>query len=166
MGTVGAITTGFLAKQMEPVVNEIFVKHNVEKIKFIIIGILFIFILKGISSYGESVIISYIGRRLIPDFQYKIYNSLIYADLKYVQTNSIGTLVAKSTSDIENMGVIITETTKKLGKDILTLLSLIFVMFYQDYVLASLVFFIFPIAIIPVNTIGKKLYKITKKARE
>ncbi|MCP4923395.1 MAG: ABC transporter ATP-binding protein [bacterium] len=163
---IGAVTTAFLAKQMEPIVNDIFIRHDGVALPWIVLGVLIIFLLKGLSSYGESVAMSYVGQKLVSDGQRKIYSALIQADLAYVHTTPVGQLVARATNDVEVIGKVVTDTVTRLGKDTLTFSALLGVMFYQDWVLACFAFTVFPVAILPVVRIGKRIRKTATGARQ
>jgi ATP-binding cassette, subfamily B, bacterial MsbA len=163
---IGAVTTAFLAKQMEPIVNDIFIRHDAAALPWIVFGVLIVFLLKGLSSYGESVSMAYVGQKLVSDGQRKIYSSLIQADLAYIHATPVGQLVARATNDVDVIGTVVTDTVTRLGKDTLTLIALVGVMFYQDWVLACFAFVVFPVAILPVVRIGRRLRKTATSARQ
>ena len=53
-----------------------------------------------------------------------------------------------------------------IGKDSLTLVFLVGVMFYQDWLLSLIAFFAFPIAIFPIVNLGKRIRAVTLDTQE
>ena len=62
---------------MQPVLDDIFINKN-EKLMLIIPGaVLLIALVKGVASYFQSVLMSFVGYRLVAELQEEMFNSLI-----------------------------------------------------------------------------------------
>jgi len=164
--TVAALTTATLAKMLQPLFDDVFVGHNETMLIQVALFVLGIFILKGISSFGESVSMIYVGQKIIGDIQRRLFDHFIVADLAYFHARSSGELVSRFTNDVNLMRNAVTTTLTGIGKDTLSIFFLIGLMFYQDWLLASLAFFVFPIAIFPIVNIGKKMRKVSLNTQE
>jgi subfamily B ATP-binding cassette protein MsbA len=53
-----------------------------------------------------------------------------------------------------------------LGKDFLSLIGLVGVMFWQDWQLGLIAFVVFPVAVIPIARLGKRMRKVTVNTQE
>jgi len=163
---VVAATTAASAKLMKPIINDIFLGRK-EEMLLPITGLIFlVFFLKGLFTYGESVLMAFVGHRVIADVQKDFFNVLIQADLKFYQKRQTGDLVSRFMNDVGRLNNAVTGTLFSIGKDFLTLIFFIIVMFDEDWQLASVVFFILPIAILPVIIIGRKMRKTSTKVQE
>ncbi|MDP4840077.1 MAG: ABC transporter ATP-binding protein/permease [Alphaproteobacteria bacterium] len=163
---VVAATTAASAKLMKPIINDIFLGRK-EEMLLPITGLIFlVFFLKGLFTYGESVLMAFVGHRVIADVQKDFFNVLIQADLKFYQKRQTGDLVSRFMNDVGRLNNAVTGTLSSIGKDFLTLIFFIIVMFDEDWQLASVVFFILPIAILPVIIIGRKMRKTSTKVQE
>lgn len=163
---VVAATTAASAKLMKPIINDIFLGRK-EEMLLPITGLIFlVFFLKGLFTYGESVLMAFVGHRVIADVQKDFFNVLIQADLKFYQKRQTGDLVSRFMNDIGRLNNAVTGTLSSIGKDLLTLIFFVIVMFDEDWKLASVVFFILPIAILPVVIIGRKMRKTSTKVQE
>ncbi len=161
-----AMTTALLAKMLQPLFDDVFVARNeamLIQVAFIVFGI---FVLKGISSFGESVSMIYVGQKIIGDIQRRLFDHFIKADLAYFHARSSGELVSRVTNDVNLMRNAVTTALTGMGKDTLSLLFLIGLMFYQDWLLASLAFFVFPVAFLPIVKIGQKMRKVSLNTQE
>ncbi len=158
---IAAITTGATAKLMEPIVNDIFLNKQKDLLFPIAFTVFFIFVIKGFSIYGESIAMSYIGQRLITDLQKDLFKTLLYADLSYYHKHPSGELISRCVNDVGIMRQLVHFILTAAGKYILTIIALVGVMFWQDWVLASVSFIVFPLAILPISRIGKRMRKIS-----
>lgn len=163
---IAAMTTAFLAKMLQPLFDEVFVGHNEAMLLQVALFVLVIFILKGISSFGESVSMIYVGQKIIGDIQRRLFDHFIDADLAYFHARSSGEIVSRFTNDVNLMRNAVTTALTGIGKDTLSVFFLIGLMFYQDWLLASLAFFVFPIALFPIVKIGKKMRKVSLNTQE
>lgn len=159
------MATGATAKLMEPIVNDIFLNKQKELLFPIAFTILLVFALKGFAIYGESISMSYLGQRLITDLQKDLFNTLIYADLDYYHKQPSGELISRCVNDVGIMRQLVHFIITAAGKYIFTIIALVSVMFWQDWLLASLSFIIFPIAILPISRIGKRMRKVSSNTQ-
>lgn len=163
---VAALTTAVLAKMLQPLFDDVFVARNEDSLVNVALFVLFIFILKGISSFGEAVSMIYVGQKIIGNMQKRLFDHFVTADLSYFHAHSSGELVSRFTNDVNLMRTAVTTTLTGMGKDMLSLFFLIGLMFYQDWLLASLAFFVFPVALFPIVKIGKKIRKVSLNTQE
>ena len=68
---VVAATTATNAWLMQPVLDDIFIKKNATLLFIIPAAILSIALIKGIASYFQSVLMSFIGYKIVADLQKK-----------------------------------------------------------------------------------------------
>ena len=163
---VAAATTAILAKMLQPLFDDVFMAKDEVMLIQLAVLVFFVFLFKGLSSFGESVSMTYMGQRIIADIQKRLFSHFMDADLAYFHARSSGELVSRFTNDVNLMRNAVTTALTGMGKDTLSLIFLIAVMFYQDWLLASLAFFVFPVAILPVVKIGKRMRKVSNNNQE
>ena len=161
-----AAATAASAWLMKPVINEVFVAKNETLLLPISLAVIFTFAVKGLSNYGQSVSISYVGQRIVTDTQHRLYEHLIEMELGFFQRSSTGSLLSRFTVDINMMRNAVSNALTGIGKDSLTLVFLVGVMFYQDWLLSLIAFFAFPIAIFPIVNLGKRIRAVTLDTQE
>lgn len=158
-----SLTTGVLAWCMEPVIDDVFKNENREMLQILGFGILSVFLIKGFSSYGETITINYIGQSIIAKIQQELFSHLITADLAFHHHHTSSKLVSRCTNDVQTMRNMVTNTLTSLGKDTLTLVCLVGIMFYQDWILASITFFVFPLSFLPIVKLGKRMRRVSDR---
>lgn len=165
MGLVALMSVAS-AKLIEPIINDIFVSRRAEMLVPITLMILAVFLTKGLASYGESVSMAYVGQRIMADVQKKMFARIIMCDLAFFHHTSTGELVSRFTNDIHKLNTAVTNTLTNIGKDSFMLIAFIVFLFYQNWFLASVSFFILPLAILPVARIGKRTRKVSTQVQE
>ncbi len=156
-----AVTTAGMAQIMQPLIDEAFGSKNPD-VLYILAGlILVIFAVRGFASFGEAVLMSFTGFRIVADLQASLYRKLILSDLAYFSSNSPGTLVSRFLNDVGLLRNAVSTTLTGIGRDLLTVTALIGLMFWQDWILATIAFLSFPTAILPITRVGRRMRKVS-----
>jgi subfamily B ATP-binding cassette protein MsbA len=160
MGLAAGGTAG-RAWLMEPVLDRIFVAREGSLLLLIAGGALGLAVVKGFADYGQSVLMTRVGQRVIADVQITLFARLMRADLAYFHANPTGTLISRFTSDAALLRSAAANVLVAIGKDAVTVVFLVGVMFYQDWLLALASFVVFPLAIHPIVGIGRRIRRVT-----
>ncbi|HEX3523121.1 MAG TPA: ABC transporter transmembrane domain-containing protein [Stellaceae bacterium] len=164
MGLAAGSTAG-RAWLMEPVLDRIFVAREGSLLLLIAGGALGLALVKGLADYAEAVLMTRVGQRVIADVQIALFARLMRADLAYFHAHPSGTLISRFTSDAALLRGAAANVLAGIGKDALTVIFLVGVMFYQDWLLALISFFVFPLAIRPIVAIGRRIRRVTASAQ-
>ena len=158
-------TTAINAWMMQPVLDDIFINKDKSLILIIPLAILIIAIIKGISSYIQSILMSFVSYKIVADLQNHMFESLIKCDISFFSKTNSGTLISRFLADVGALSKGVHNVIINIIKDFFTLLFLIGVLFYHDPKLALISLLIFPLAIYPISRIGKRLRKISKNTQ-
>jgi ATP-binding cassette, subfamily B, bacterial MsbA len=158
---VGAGSTALRAWLMQPALDWIFVGRQAAILMVIAGSALVLAIVKGLADYGDAVLMSRVGQRVITDVQAALYARLIRADLAFFNANASGTLISRFTNDVVLLRNAAANVLLAIGKDAVTVLFLMAVMFYQDWLLALVSCFAFPLAIRPIQRIGRRMRRVS-----
>ncbi|WP_417452789.1 ABC transporter ATP-binding protein [Kiloniella sp.] len=159
-------STVMLAKQMEPIINDIFLKRQEDLLLPIALGVIGIFFVKGAATYAQSMLMQHVGLEIIATIQEQLFKKLMRADLAYFHEESPGNLVSRFMNDANMLKGVVSNTLTSIGKDTLTAVGLIGMMFYQDWFLATIAFAAFPTAILPIAKTGKRIRKVSTNTQE
>ena len=156
-----ALSTAALAKLMEPVLDQVFTQRDRSRLLEVALSVLAVFFVKGFATYGQAVLMSRVGLRIVARLQTRVVDHAIRLDLAYFQNTPTGTLVSRVLYDTSMLRGIVANVLTGFGKDLLTLIFLVALMFWQDWKLALLAFFAFPTAIWPILRIGRRTRKVS-----
>ena len=142
---------------MQPVLDEVFLNKNTQLLLLVPFAVMTIAIVKGLASYGESIFMEYSGESIISDVRYRLFSHLMNADLNFFHKNSSGKLISRFTYDVGLLRASVSTALTGIAKDSMTLIFLVALMFYQDWFLAIIAFFVFPAAVLPILYIGRRI---------
>ncbi len=160
MAVVAASTAAF-TQLIKPIIDDIFVNRQQGMLLPVAVAALIVFAAKGGATYAQAVLMSFVGHRIVADMQQRLYERLLGADMAFFHRSSPGDLVARFVNDINLLRNAVSTTLVGFGKDSLTALALIGVMFYEDWLLSLIAFFAFPAAVWPMVHIGRRVRDIS-----
>jgi subfamily B ATP-binding cassette protein MsbA len=161
-----AATTASLAYIIQHIINDIFIEKNKQMLFVISFGVLAIFVIKGASLFGQNYIMQCFGQRIIADMQMCLFRHLLSLDLAQIKGESSGKIISRFTNDINILRASVVILMTGLSRELLTLILLVGLMFYQSVSLAVITFFVFPVAIYPIIRLGKRMRKISNNTQE
>jgi subfamily B ATP-binding cassette protein MsbA len=163
---ISAGCSAIIVKLVQPTIDQIFLTHDRQMLLLIPLMVVTTFAIKGIAEYYQGYLIKFIGQKILTDLQIRMYEHLLFADIEFIQSQSSGRLISRFTNDIAMMRGAVSNLLIGCAKYFLSVLFLIILMFKLEPVLASIVFLAFPIAIYPIQKLGRKIRKISAQSQE
>ncbi len=159
-------TKGLTAWAVKPSLDDIFLKGDKTKLVLLPIGILILFAIQGISRYTQNYLMKHVALKVVMEIRRDLYYHTQSLSLSFFQKIPCGALMSRITNDVKILSSVASDIIPDLLRQIFTLLSLVAVLFYQDWQLAIIAIFILPFVGIMMNSFGKKIKKISKKSLE
>ncbi len=158
---VAAACTATYAWLMQPALDEIFINKDEDKLLLIPIAIIFIALLNGVATFGQTMLMRYIGQRTIADMQLDLFAHLMRADLGTFHDQASGRLISRFTNDIQMMRHSISNVLTGLARESLTMIFLVGVMINASWQLSLIALVAFPLAIFPIARLGRRMRKLS-----
>ena len=129
---------------------------------FLIPGLIILaFFAKGSSLYLAKLLMIKVSESVRRDMQVDMFESLISADTKLIDSKHSGKFITNLTNDIGMITNLVSVAILNIFKDSLTLIGLLYVMFYQNWKLALIAIIMIPLASGAARTLGKRIGKVT-----
>lgn len=160
------LCTAASAYLIKPVLDDIFINKNAMMLKLLPIVVLAVFIIKGLCTWGNAYLMSYVGQSIIADMREQLYNHLQKLSLSYFDRTPTGILISRITNDVNLLQGAVSDTITGLLKDTFGIIGLLFVIFYRDWQLAFCAMIVLPIAFFPIVKFGRMLRKISTKSQQ
>jgi len=159
-------STAAIAWLLDPAIKKIFIEKNQSLILLIPFLIVLTFSVKGIALYlAKSIMIS-VAEEVKKVLQSEMVKSLINADTQLIDQKHSGKFISNLTYDVNHITTLLSTAILNLFKDSLTLIALLFVMFYQNWKLSLIAMIMIPIASIVSQALGKRVKKVVTEAQE
>jgi len=162
---VVGVTTSALAFLVKPALDEIFLKKNSAMLKWIPLAVVGIYLTKGVCSYAQTVLMNFIGQRVVADLRAALYRKIQTQSLAFFTKNPTGLLMSRITNDVGFIQGAVSEAVTSLLKDSFTLICLVFVIFYRDWQLAIIAMLVFPLAVYPIAKFGQRMRQIASRTQ-
>jgi ATP-binding cassette, subfamily B, bacterial MsbA len=143
-----------------------FLKKDMEMLRLLPPVIILLFLLKGIFNYGQAYFMNFVGLRVIADVREKLYNHLQTLSLSFFTKTPTGILISRITNDVNLIQGAVSNTISGVFKDTFTIVGLVAVAFSQSWKLATITFIIYPLGIIPIKELGKRMRKFARKGQQ
>jgi len=157
---VAAGCTAFSAYLIGNVINETYVNRNLPGIMILGGVTAALFALKGVATYGHTVLLSQIGNRIIANNQRAVFAKLLREGLGFFSDRHSTEFIARLTAGAAAATQVINLVVMSIGRDLLSLIGLVTVMVVQDPVLSFFSFFVAPPAFLVLRTMVRRVYKI------
>ncbi|MDE1903774.1 MAG: ATP-binding cassette domain-containing protein [Alphaproteobacteria bacterium] len=146
---------------MQPMLDRVFVAHDAKLLLVIPAAIVVLAFIKGFANYGQTVLMTNVGQRVVGDVQAALFARMMRNDLAFFHANPTGTLISRFTTDAVMLRAAATDILANIGKNAVTALFLGALMFYQDWRLALVAMVVFPLAVRPLISIGKRMRRVS-----
>ena len=161
-----AASTSAIAWLLDPAIKKIFVEKDQSLIFIIPLAIMAAFTVKGIALYLAKVIMIGVAEEIKKMLQSQMIKSLIGADTQLIDQKHSGKFISNLTYDVSHITTLLSTAVLNLFKDSLTLIGLLFVMFFQNWKLSLIAIIMIPLASIAAKTLGKRMGKVVTEAQE
>ena len=160
-----AASTASIAWLLDPAIKRLFIEKN-QTLLFLIPGLIVLaFTSKGFSLYLARVTMIRIGHDVEALVKIDMSKALIKADSDYIDEKHSGKFLSNITYDAGLITDLVSVVILNFFKDSLTLIALLFVMFYQNWNLALIAIVMIPLASFAAKNLGKRMGKITTEAQ-
>ncbi len=160
-----AAATSATAWLLDPAIEKIFINKDQSLILIIPILIIIAFATKGISLYLAKVLMIKTAEEVKKNIQIDMLSSFIKADTEKIEDKHSGNYISNLNFDVNQITGMLSNAVLNLFKDGLTLIGLLFVMFFQNWRLSLIALIMLPIATITAKKLGKRVIKVTTEAQ-
>lgn len=158
-----AAATATLAFLLDPAIEYLFVKKDAGLLYVIPLVVIGVAIIKAAATFGEGNIMATIGQKLAADLQLRLFRTMVYADLARLNTTHSGEFMTNTLNNVTLVQQASVHAIAGFAKDMMSVIFLLAVMYYQDWILALVASAIIPLVILNSRKQGRKTRKATKK---
>ena len=157
MGVAAGATAGS-AYVLGQVINQAYIDKNVPGIAILSGVTVLLLFLKGVATYGHTVILSKISNAILANNQRRLFAKLMSESIGFFSERHSSEFLARLTAGAKSITDVLNMLINAIGRDLLMLISLIGVMVVQDPILS----FIGLVVVPPAMLILRKLVKRVK----
>ena len=161
-----ALCTGATAWLLDPAIDKIFLDKDESMLLLIPIAIILTLLIKRIATFIQIVLLNGVAQNVIADTQIKLFKKIINADLAWLHKVHSAKIISNFLYDVTLLQDSVSSSLANGVKDVLTLICLLGVMYYQDWQLATISIIAFPLVGILTRRLGKRIKKASTESQE
>ena len=157
--------SGAIAWLVKPAMDIIFIEKAVGFLFILPIGVLALFMLRGIFTYLTNYLMSSIGAKVAKSLRQNIYDKILALSLSFYGKTSSGSVISRSLNDVEILNLTMAHTTKDFFVAGSTVIVLAVVAIARKWELALLSFIVLPLIVFGIGKFGVIMKKTSMKTR-
>ncbi|GES46991.1 ATP-binding cassette subfamily B protein [Rhizobium sp. ERR 922] len=159
-----ALSTAYIGYIVKSVIDSAFIARDIVDAWKICFSIFLVFVVRGFAGYFQSVILSKIGNNIIARYQRRLYSHLMTLSVGFFNEARSAQLAARISQNVSGIRDVMNLTITSTARDLLTFISLLCVMVFQDPVLSIAFVVIAPPLFLTLRYISKRLRAATRDA--
>ncbi|MCI1821179.1 MAG: ABC transporter ATP-binding protein/permease [Megasphaera sp.] len=142
---------------IKDVIDKVLANKDVYTLNLIVIGILVLFVLRGVFFFGQSYLMSYVGQKIVIDIREKLYRHLQRLSLSYYDRNKTGIIMSNLTNDVTALQTAIAGNLVSFVQEVVILVGSLVSMVYLNWRLTLLTLIIVPLVLLTIHFFGARL---------
>ena len=163
MVVFGTASAG-LAYLIKPIFDDVL--PNREQLRFVIGTLIGCYLLKGVSSYVSTYLMTGVGQRVVRNVRNQLFSHIVNQSAGFFSSRMTGRLVSRITSDVNQIQLAVSVTVGDLLRESLALIGYGVLLFYIDPGLALLCLTGAPVVVYPLVRLGQRVRLTTRRSQE
>ncbi|MEE9273526.1 MAG: ABC transporter ATP-binding protein [Robiginitomaculum sp.] len=134
-------------------------------VRLVVPAVIGLTVISGLSLFVQTILSNKVALNIVGDLQKSMFRKLQRTDYAKLSANSVGIYVSHFTNDVNLIAQGLLRTMNNLGRDLLTLIFLIGAMFYYNWQLSLIILLVYPLAILPIIKISKRIRGTSHEAQ-
>jgi ATP-binding cassette, subfamily B, bacterial MsbA len=130
------------------------------------IFLLFVFLLRSLSSFVETYFLNYVGERIVVDLRLDLYNHLQNQSLGFFVNRRVGELVSRISSDVTVMRTVLTNNVNTLLQQTFVMFGSVILMFALNVRLTLFIIVLIPVIVVIAFIFGFYLRRISTEVQD
>lgn len=129
-------------------------------------GIIGIFVLRGVSTFTTSYMMTWVSTQLLNHLRQKMFNRILDVPLGFYADNSVGRVINAMMFEVQQIIDMIRNVLTSLIRDTLTVFGLLGYLLFINWRLTLVALILLPLIALVVRLTGKRLRKLTQEYLE
>lgn len=155
-----------VAALMKPLVDESLIKQDPAAIKLIPLGLIALFLVRGVANFLTSYGLGWIARNVITSLREQMFAQLLVLPSSFYDRNTSGQLMSKLLYDVEQVASAVTDAVIVLIRDTFTVVGLLAWMMYLNGRLALIILITVPLIALIIYKISSRFRRISKNIQQ
>ncbi len=162
LSLVIAGTTALNAWLIKDIINKVFFDRNATMLWVLTAIIVTNGFVRGYSLYASSVTLGRIGNAVVARIQARLFDHMLNLGVDYYNRTQVGELITRMSHNAAAARQVLDTVITSAGRDFLSLVGLIIVMFIQSWSMSLIILIVGPITIFGINKLIKRVRRVAR----
>lgn len=162
---VASATEPFVPALLKPLLDRGFQRDSLS-LWIVPATLMLLFTIRGLSGFLAQLALAKVTNDGLLELRKAMFDKLLSARLSLFADQSSSTIANTVVYEVFNGSSLLINAIMKLARDVLTLLALIGYLVYLNWKLTLIVAFLFPAVAFVIQTLSKRLYRLTKESQK
>lgn len=160
-----AAIRGLIVYILGPLIKSVFIEKNTEMLNKIIVFLPVLFLIRFAAEYTNNYLMNYIGQKVVQRIREDLFSHIHKLSIEFYWRKRSADIMSRVINDLNNIQSTVQFIPLYGIRDVLTVFSLTFVLFYINWKLALVSILIFPPTAYILQILGKKMRKSSKESQ-
>ena len=163
---ITALSTAAIAKLVEPAIDKGIKMAEAQDLTYLFLlggGFFLASTVRGFTLLGQTVLLQRISINVIESLRRQIFSALQTRPLEVLTTEGTSKEISRFTNDVNivigNLGNLLVS----MGKDLLTFIFLIVLLFTYNWLMTLMIVIMFPLFALPVKVLGRRIRELSHR---
>lgn len=128
--------------------------------------LLILFMVMGVLTMGHSLLMAYVGQRVVTDFRIRLFEHLQSLSLDFFAKRRTGEILSRMSNDVGVIQSVATTVPVDLAKQAVTLIGGMVILFYMNWRLCLLVLGVLPFVVLTAKLFGRRLRRLSAQVQD
>ncbi|MEI6737599.1 MAG: lipid A export permease/ATP-binding protein MsbA, partial [Pseudomonadota bacterium] len=162
---IGGVVEGSFFWLLKEMLETLFVEGNEKYAAIAAFGVVFIFLVSGVSHFTAGYGMQWVGNKIMLDIRNQMFARLLRLPVPMFDQMTSGTLMSKVTNDVIGVQAAATTALTALVRGSFSLVGVLVTMFVLNWKLTLITFATVPVLALIINAFGKRLRGINKQGQ-
>lgn len=151
---------------VKPLFDEIFINKDKAMLNLLPLMFVGIYLVRSFAYYGEQYFMEFVGQDIIRRLRNQLYFRLTDLPLAFFHKEKTGALMSRFSFDVNIVKAMVSSSVAAIIRDSLRIIALTGYIFYRDWKLATFIFIVLPIALLPLIKLGRRVRRASTGIQE
>src|SRR5439155_12387625 len=157
---------GVIAWLVKPVMDDIFIRRDSLMLKLIPLALLAVYVVKGLARYLQANLMATVGERVVARLRRELYTHIQSMPLAFFSDVHSADLMSRMLTDVARLARLSSGVLVMAVRQLGTIAALLVGIVAREWALTMMALAAFPVIAVVVRVIGRRLYRINKRAPE
>lgn len=154
---VAAASNLYVPWIIKDMIDKVLAEKDMEMLNYISIGIVVVFLIRGVFYFAQSYLVSYVGQRVVIDIRGELYRKFQRLPLAFYDKHRTGEMMSYISNDVAALQNAMVDKLIELITESSIFVGSLVMMFYLDWKLSLLTFIVVPMVGQAMKIFGRKL---------